>query len=176
MVGDSLLILESPTIGQSGLSISMLFIDSAWPPGEGGRPGSEAPCVTSPGSLSGGGDSGELSALKAAGAHVDGNGTAKKSTVWITVAVVIAVAALLIVGILLFCHHRRRATQAQTAATEAGCEIPVDIETSLENLDGFLSEQNALSHDRSFSPSKRLNGEMDDSFLLTKTKLGDLLE
>jgi hypothetical protein len=136
-------------------------------PGEGGPPGSEAPCVTSPG----GGHSGELSALDAAGAHVDGN--AKIKTVWITVAVVIAVAALLIVGIVLFCHHRRRAAQDRTDATEAGCEIPVDIETSLENLGGFLSEENALSHDRAFSLSKRLNGEMDESFLVARSKLGE---
>jgi hypothetical protein len=97
-------------------------------------------------------------------------------TIWVTLAVVIAVAALLIVAIVLFRHHRRRATQDRTDASEADCEIPVDVETSLENLGGlgsFLSEQNALSHDRTFSLSKRLNGEMDESFLVTKSKLGE---
>jgi hypothetical protein len=121
--------------------------------------------------LSGGGDSGALSALEAAGAHVDE--TAKMTTIWIPVAVVIAVAALLIVGIVLFCHRRHRAAQARTDATDAGCEIPVDIETSLENLGDFLSEQNALSHDPTFSPSRRLNGEMSERLLVARSKLGE---
>jgi hypothetical protein len=68
-------------------------------------------------------------------------------TIWITLAV------LVMVGIVLFRHHRRRAAQNRTDVTETGGEIPVDVEISLENLGGlgsFLSEQNALSHDQTF--------------------------
>jgi hypothetical protein len=153
-----------------GYIVSLMLMDSGCP-GEGGPSGSEAPSVISPVLLSGGGDSGDLSALEAAGANL--GESPKMKTVWISLSAVIAVSALVVVGIILFCHSRRRKTEALAEAEEADIAIPIDVETSLEGVANFLSEQNALSHDRDFSLPKRLNGEIDDSFLLTRSRLGE---
>jgi hypothetical protein len=67
-------------------------------------------------------------------------------TVWISLAATLAVVVLLVAGIVrVVVMHCRRASEATTNRTESDAEgVPVDIQSSLTDLDAFLSEENAL--------------------------------
>jgi hypothetical protein len=66
-------------------------------------------------------------------------------TVWISLAVILAVVLLIIAGIVLVVAHCIPASPAQTNRTESDCgEVPVDIESALADLGAFLSEANEL--------------------------------
>jgi hypothetical protein len=85
-------------------------------------------------------------------------------TVWISLATIFAV--LLVVGtivLVVLVVHRRRASMAPADETETDGAIPVDDDGSLDDVGNFLSEENALSHDRGFS-NPRLKIDIHESF------------
>jgi hypothetical protein len=71
--------------------------------------------------------------------------SAEVKTVWVSLAAIFAVVLLIVAGIVLVVAHRRHALRVQTNRTESdGDEVPVDIESSLADLEAFLSEENVL--------------------------------
>jgi hypothetical protein len=71
--------------------------------------------------------------------------SAAMKTVWISLAATLAVAALLVAGIVRVVAHGRCASGATADKTESDAEeVPVDIQSSLTDLEAFLSEENAL--------------------------------
>jgi hypothetical protein len=69
-------------------------------------------------------------------------------TVWISVASIVAVVLSIAAGMVVVVAHRRGGSRAPTTRTESGGEeVSFDIESSLAELEAFLSEENALSQD-----------------------------
>jgi hypothetical protein len=95
--------------------------------------------------------------------------SSEMKTVWISLAAVFAL--LLAVGaILLIVARRSHASLAPTDETEADGAIPIDVESSLEDLGDFMSGENALSHDRGFSTPKQMN-DIDESLQIARSKV-----
>jgi hypothetical protein len=105
-----------------------------------------------------------VDASMAGAVDADAGKSAEVKTVWISLGVIFAV--LLVVGaivLVVLVVHRRRASLAPTDETETDDAIPVDGESSLNDLRSFVSGENALSHDRGFSNPK-LENDIGESF------------
>jgi hypothetical protein len=94
----------------------------------------------------------------------DSGQTAGVKTVWIGFAAVLAVlfvdGAMVLVVLVI---RRRRPSLAQSDETETDDAIPAESESSLDDLRDFVSEENALSHDRGLSAPKPKD-DMDEGF------------
>jgi hypothetical protein len=76
-----------------------------------------------------------------------GGQSSELKAIWASLAAVLAVVLLVIAGIV-FVVHRRRASRATRTQIESDAEFPVEMVNSLGDLGNFLSEENALSQDR----------------------------
>jgi hypothetical protein len=92
-------------------------------------------------------------------------------TVWISLVAVFIV--LFIVGaivLVVLLVYRRRTSLAPTDETDGA--IPVEAESSLDDLGALMSGENALSHDRGFSTPKQMN-DIDEALPIARSKVAE---